>query len=637
MNDKFTRRDDSVANGTNSISTEKVRSKLKSAISSALTEAENTVVRAPTSAGKSYTVATTSWKESPQVTGGSPVVHLSGTSNARDSAAQKNGNSPATSATLKGRHDLCPLANGGHPEIRTHGGKCPQEWFDEMCGNRGVPFSVAHNLLDEQTDDDLPCTPCPAITQWRGVPRTEDGDPAQDVIFGTHEIGRVPALINGCNVVIDEQPDYTRNLDVGDIRASVTQYLRKQDVPEDTWEGFVTTRLDSDVNTRMRHKFSEPNRDWFLNDDDAHILAPGIVQAILQADLACHNRWVGETVYEYPDLNPHTDSLNYQVRIKIVLDKNYDIKILQVRPDFSKARCVIGLDAFPTKPKWRANVLDQISFQQILSREEEQAWRKFERDLRIIQVGDNKNSWTNRGFNEQKMSGLIAELRYQCHNEFRSVITSKTFETETRNIMQRHGVGDPLSEHYGAEKSIESFSDESIGLVAGCISPSSESVKDWLALLEKEATPKRERDDDYTRGQKWVGSNQDIAHALIQDVREQHVLQAVGRFARSPCDSEDGASVYVMTNVLPDYWVDETVADVDVLEPKQREIVSALSDGNGLTASEIEKSVSASRKHVYDTLDQIESQDWISVKQGAGNYNADVHDATRNPDWLVDL
>lgn len=259
------------------------------------------------------------------------------------------------------------------------------------------------------------------------------------------------------------------------------------------------------------------------------------MEAILKAEKESHNRWVGETLYLYPDLNPYADSPEQRIQIRIVLDKEYNIRLLQAVPDFSEARCVIGLDAFPTESKWRANTMPSLQFDRILSSREEQLWRQHERNLKIIQVGSNKNTWTVSGFNQQEVTSLCSELQCQFVEDFRSGVTSKRFADDLQDSMEAAGVENPRTIHYGLEKSVDEFATEAVVLVVGCISPSSDSIKDWLALLGNDATPKREVRSDY-EGQEWVGPDAHVAHELLRDVRNKHVLQAIGRYARRPAD-----------------------------------------------------------------------------------------------------
>ena len=625
------------------ISTDELRTRLENRILDAVKTGENVVINAPTSAGKTYTVSITQWKELPEVTGGNPVVLFEPSIPARRSAARKNKKSNASMEELLGRNDACPLA-GGHHDAAGNGetitapdGRDPSEWFNEMCSGRGLPFSHAHGEFERQYDGDLPCHPCDGLCQWEDIPVDEDGKPTEDVVAATHQFARAPSLVKDCVVVIDERPDFTTGLTVGDLRPAVTDYLQEVDAPVPRWEALTEEHGKEPRNRFFRQKFDRPERDWFCHAENSHVLAPGIVQAILSAEPQGDGRYKGECVYQYPDLNPFTETPEYRVVIRIVFDDDFNIKILQAVPDFSEARCVLGLDAHPTKPKWRMNTLSDITFDRILSKEERQEWRQNERGLKIVQIGCNKNTWTNRGFNEDKITGLCEELRYRFGGEFSSGITSQQFEFILRDVMEGAGIDDPTTTYYGLEKSIDKFEDQPVGLVAGCISPSSEHIKNWLALLEKDATPKREIKDNY-RGQDWVGPDASTAEEILADVREKGVIQAVGRYARSPDDPEDGAIVYVLTNMLPQRWVDRRVDDVDVLGDKERKILKAIADApDGLTCYEVEREMDVSRKHVYNTRDKCKRFSWFHIDREAGPYNRDVFYADRSPDCLVEL
>ena len=628
----------SSANESNSIETAEVRRRIEMVVINRLSDASNVVLQAPTSAGKSHVVSTTQWRDLPTITGGEPVIHLSDSTDARDSSFNKNESSAASGHRLLGRKDACPMFRGDYDDkMDAPDGSDPSEWLKRMCEGRGLSLSVAHTEFYKRYCGDLTRVPCEGCRQWEGVPRDEDGDPSYDVIFATHQFARAPAVIKNCNVVIDELPDFSTNLTTEDIRQSVRSYLNRVDAPDRTWEDLIVSHGQRKSNLFFIQQFDRPDREWILEGDHGHVLTPGLVRAILAAEPQCHDRWKGECLYRYPDLNPGSDSPTYSVRIRVVFDDNYDIELLQVVPDFSEARCVIGLDAHPTEPKWKANTLQSIDFEQLLSDEEAQYWRRNERNLEIVQVGDNKNSWTNRGFNEHKVTGICAELRHQYGNDFSTGITSDRFEGKLEQCMRSIGIDSPDTTHYGKEKSVDIFDGEKFGLVAGCISPSSEQIKDWLALLEKEATPRREEFDDY-EGQDWVGPDADVAKELLRDVREKGVLQAAGRYARSPDDPDDGATVYVLTNVLPSRKVDREVDDVQTFGTKAQEIIATVADSrDGLTPREILSRVDASRRYVYKILDQCRETPWMDVEEGAGSNDPDVFYTDRSPNCIVEL
>lgn len=618
-------------------STDEVRTKLCRDVHDSFLNKQNVVHSAPTSLGKTHLIATTPWRERADITGGQPVIHFLPNTNARDGAYEQNNDSEATGYRLVGRQDGCPLASGEYDgDIEAPDRSEPSEWFNQMCDEKGLPLSVAHTLFEQGTNEDLPEEDCVARQQWDEISLADDEKPSHDTIFATGNFARVPSLIQGCNVVFDERPDFTLNIDVSDVRKSITSYLQYIGAPVKTYEGLVANHIGECKNRFYRQKFHPPDQEWFLNDVDAHVLTPGIVRAILCAERRCHDRPVGDVMYRFPDLNPYTETPRYRVRIRIVFDQNNNLRLCQSVPDFTKARCIIGLDAHPTQAKWKANTIESINFNHILSCKERQVWRRDERNLEIVQVGDNKYTWTNEGFNEEKVAALCSELRHRYSDEFSSGIISKEFETALRSVMEAAGIAEPTTIHFGMEESVNTFADETVGLVAGCISPSSEQIKDWLALLGKQATPKREVTEDYT-GQEWIGPDADVAHELLWDVRERHVLQAVGRYGRSPSDPGSGATVYVLTDVLPSKWIDNHLGGIDLIKGKQRQILDTIRGApNAQVVSEVDDQVTATRRHIYETIKQYKSQEWLSVNEGAGPYNGDLFDVSRVPECVFD-
>ncbi|WP_265108014.1 hypothetical protein [Halosolutus halophilus] len=74
--------------------------------------------------------------------------------------------------------------------------------------------------------------------------------------------------------------------------------------------------------------------------------------------------------------------------VSVVLDESNDVRSVRVVPDFGSARSVVGLDAHPATPLWQASTLPWIKTTKVLDSEERQLWRRYERGLRVVQVGD---------------------------------------------------------------------------------------------------------------------------------------------------------------------------------------------------------------------------------------------------------
>jgi len=68
----------------------------------------------------------------------------------------------------------------------------------------------------------------------------------------------------------------------------------------------------------------------------------------------------------------------------------------------------------------------------------------------------------------------------------------------------------------------------------------------------------------------------ETAQEILSSVRENHVAQAAGRYARDP-DSEDGAVVYVRTDAMPPGFADEQVPGIALaFREEEAEIVEYL-------------------------------------------------------------
>ena len=627
-----------------------IRQSLKTKLRAMMENGENGVIQSPTSSGKTHTPSTTHWRSHSEITDGQPVVFLSGTTKARDGAITKSEESCATSESLEGRNDACPLASGdydsgnneGNTSISAPDGSEPSEWFNTMCEDRGLLTSVAHGIFEREHDGTLPCCEggesCQSTTQWTDIPRNDDGEVDYDVLHATHQFAKVPQLIEDCNVIIDERPDFSLNAGGKWLDNGIDSYLREIDAPI-RGHGRLMMAVTDDINVdldELQDELEEPDLNWFTNNPNAHTLIPGIVEAIITAEERIHKRWVGETEYTYPTLNPKHEGPEQKTTIRIVFDNEHNVRVLQATPDFSEARCVIGLDAHPTMPKWRGNTLPRIEKKQIVSDDERHKWRRNQRNLTIVQVGDNKNSWTRKNYNRQKAKVICNALRRKYGDKFTTGVTSKRYENVLQKQLAEAGIEFPDTMHFGNEKSVEDFVSELFGFIAGCINPSDEDIKDWIALLDKDATPKREAEEDY-QGQEWVGKDADVAEEILADVRENGVLQACGRYARSPQQPDDGATVFVLTNVLPDEYVDKKIPDVEVFGPKRKQILNYVASNNGVSAKMIEENTDSTRRYIYDTLKKCRGYSWMNVEEQSAHNDPTIYSADYAPDGLVEV
>jgi len=672
-----------------------------------------TVVDAETALGKTDMVATEPWPRRTDVTGGAPVIQFHETREARDQAADRTEQTTGGGAVLRGRKEKSPLARGDHdppedpdaedaPEVVvTIAGEPASDWLDRMCDRKGLPFSTALALAREHNDqglDDLPPQgrEDPAVTQWDGLPRDDDGDPAADVIHATHQFARVPSLRQHTNVVFDERPEFTVEFtesgdpeaETGRVRGMVGAYLREIDAPVSTWEEFVALAThdahDTDA-ARERDALDEalgadPPTEWYVDHPDAHAHAPALSRAIWNAlrweDLDATGRRSTTVVHEPPRFDTDGDDYYAREYLTVVLDDTHTVRRVRSTPDFSQARAVVGLDAHPCMDLWRANTHPDMTRDAVLDPTERHLWRRFERGLTVVQIGDatRPRSGPNarRWMNDDRVRAALDRLRDHYGDDFQTAIAPDAVEADVRQALGEAGVdlpGDGFDTteehtmHYGEEKSRNDFAGERAGYVYGCVDPGDGYVLDTLAELGLDAEPERVDPDAVddpehaecprcdgdgcrdchdtgrkrAKGRGFVGPDADTAEAVLASVRENHVAQAAGRYARDPEDG-DGAVVFVHTDATPPGFADLQVPGVEWLATDlQREIIDELVTRPSATARDLADAVDCSKEHVRETLATLAEEGLVRRRRATGDHGADVYREDGADTALADL
>jgi hypothetical protein len=660
--------------GSDVPTTDEARRRLEERIVEAVTQDEEVVLDAPTALGKSHTVATKPWRGVDD----QPVVHLHATRDARDEAMEASREANVKAKKLKGRREACPVARGDYDprdekieyEPITVDGTPASEWFDAVCEGRGIPFSTAHSWLKDRLEEEgrkMPCCAdngeCPAVKQWEDVPRTDSGEPAYDVIHATHAMAHVPSLTLRTNVFFDEQPDFTVDLSQDRIRRAVTAYLKEVEAPVRSFEhlvrvsqeGFSGNEHAADGRTSpsdQREDFlealeQEPSRDWYIQNDDAHVLAPALAKAIYYVEKRGNGRRAATVSHEPPTLYAQArdeEDWNRQW-LTVVLDEDNTVRSLRNTPSLGLAESVVGLDAHPSMPLWH-RVYPSLEKDEVLEPEERRLWRRYERGLQVVQAGDATRPLSGdkarEWFGEDRVRALVEHLDDVHDGALRTGITSMAVEDLLRDVLDETVDDDIETMHYGEEKSRNDFADETVGFVNGCIDPGDGFVLDLLAELDLDAEPavkETENGEQYRApGREFVGPDAETAQEILASVRENHVAQAAGRYARDP-DTDDGAVVYVRTDAMPPGFADEQVPGVAwAFGEKQAEIVEYLRDNPGSTAREISEATGASKRHVQKTLKRLVDEDLVTVREAAAKHGASVFsDCDANPDGVVDI
>ena len=670
--------------------TERVHERIGEATRDALAAEGYTVLDAPTSAGKTHTVVTTEWFDRavvPEaVTGDRPVAVFTETCEARDQAVAMAQDADIDVKVLLGYQEACGTASGDHAYDELYiDGEPAAKWIANAVENRGLAISVVHTKaarLAEQghvatdrtasaagTSDvgELPCcegdTKCRTETQWpEGGFMREDGDgPKFDLVLATHPFAFVPSLRSNTNVVLDEQPSYNHDLanDQERLRRAVTALLREVDSPREvnTFEDLVTagkTGLWDDgvplgkpaaqIRKELMHAIDTlPPMDWFFEDSDAHTLAPALAKAIWYAagdNPDANGRRTATVPYHPPRLDATASDEEGWNRtwVTVVLDDENRVRTIRNAPDFSQARSVVGLDAWPTPWLWQRNVHPNMTVERVLDADERRLWRRLERGLTVVQVGDATRPAGNDGcyFTEEHAKAVIQQLRAEFGPAFSKAGCASTVEDRVVTLLSEAGVDpDRLGTmHYGEEKSRNDFASEVVGLVYGCIDPGDDYVLDLLAECDLTAQPVMVEGDDGERHREhrrtFEGADADHAKELLGSVRETHTAQMTGRFGRNQPDGQQSV-VFVATDATPPGFADYHVPGVLWLarpSQKQRDLVEHLRENTGTTAKAAAEAVGCSKEHARQAFRALVEQGKVTVAKRSGEHGADVFDWT---------
>lgn len=403
----------------------------------------------------------------------------------------------------------------------------------------------------------------------------------------------------------------------------------------------------------------QPSMEWYRDNPQVHTLAPAFTRAVWRSEESAAGRRRARIPYEPPrlDAHAHDSSVWNRVMVDVVLDENWNLATVAQTPDMTLARSLIGLDAHaaPEPPNWQIDLHPTIQTDPILTPTERTLYRRYERGLRTVQVGEGTQPMTTGKYLEKtqgdKLRVLIEHLRDHYGEEFKTAISSIAAEPKLQKWMEDAGVVDPQTMHYGEERGRNDFAGEKVGMVAGTISPNDDAILNMLARQGWDAEPEMKecpncggtgqvKTDGETEvcdvcggdgevrehGQGFVGEDADKAEALLKSVREGHVAQSAGRWARDAEDPEDNATVFIMTEAAPTGFIDQKTPGVTwTTNENQRERLEYVRDQpNGATVREIAEEFGCSKQAASHTLKKAEQKGLVERTPGAGPYGADV-------------
>jgi hypothetical protein len=496
------------------------------------------------------------------------------------------------------------------------------------------------------------------VEQWDFIDLDQSFEPQElpDIIHATHQFARITGFVEGANVVFDEQPAFRLDTDSERLRDGIESFLREVEAPIETWDEFVLAATNKECTLGLSGLCeavrSDPSSEWYFDNSEAHVYIPAIVRALVDADHVGNNRYAGEVEHQ-PFYRGGGESESGMERVMVVLNERHEFELIKITPPLHSTRCVIGLDAHPDLERWRLDTLPSMTVEQVLCDEERHNWRRFERGLFVIQVGESDRPLTRAdNFSEGKTSALIDELTEEMP-ELRTAITSKAVEEQIGELLPDSDVSEPVL-HYGEELSRNDFADERTGLLVGCIDPGDDTVLNWLAIQGAEAAPERSNqtcgecngsgcyeclDTGYKRerGRGFRGPDADAAEALVASVRETHVAQAIGRYARDADHPDEPTVVFVWTAAIPDEMVDNKIPDVRSFTDNQERVVEYVCENGPVPTREIADALDLTKEAARTTLSELAEMGPVAIERCAGKHGAHLYDIDRSVEGFLYL
>jgi hypothetical protein len=535
----------------------------------------------------------------------------------------------------------CPTANGDYGEDWAD---LVTEWYDAGATPRQIHAHGGREAGDE--DDNLPCQRdgCEYARLW-------DFDPDEFELLIGHPLHlSKPKVAGDRTVIIDEYLGgaFETTLAGPHLRGAITRYLREFDeLPFDSFGELAMGRTDTDRRDDalawLEDRGFEPDGLGAIRFDDSHkhALAPLAVYTMLAtADSgALGNGFArsklpdgGVGVFEY-DHGP---------------DDEPAVHILR-RPDPLRfATNVIGLDGTPTPYLWDVATGCDLTHRVVL---EDRRAEYVEHALgyRIVQTSEYSRPYHNLDhINTGRDGALLRAIRHR-HGEAPGVITSSAalIEWDRDDLIDldkrpdRWAVTDgPVDEpmRYGNLLGSNQSDTTRVGAVIGSSHYGDGYIGKWAAYAGEAATLGTD-----ARGQDEQGRMTQLDYGETGDRIHEHMktetLQAMFRFGRDG----NGATVYVDSDVLPDWVPVHGHGEVATTCDGLRGTIEALEDLGTATTAEIEdhEAVEIKGCQIRRHIDRLRETGAIVTRPDPEDGRRDVHTLTGTagitPDGVVTL
>lgn len=462
----------------------------------------------------------------------------------------------------------------------------------------------------------------------------------------------------------------------------VVNYARGKDEDTDEYDAHEIADLVGELTSYQKSMAVDPHQlisealkkspplGWFKNNRGIHANANAFARAVWEAEERAAGRYAARVSHEPPRLDAHAhdaDGWNKE-EVRIVFNASFEPLQGWSVPDTTLAASVVGLDAHAQHedPLWQANLMPGIRTEKLVTGEERARYRRYERGLHVVKVGEATHPVTGGkyidGGQGRSFRAMVERLRHEHGDDFRSAISSKDAVEHIEGCLLDAGCDDPKTMYYGIEESNNDFAGEKVGYVAGSIDPGDNPIMNTVAGLGLDAAPATSecghcegsgkchgdcsRDDcgieaptcgvcdgsGQTRahGRGFAGKDAGAADRVLKGVREHHVHQSVGRYARDARDPESQAVVYVQTDAIAEHMYDvEVPGPVWTATENQRDVLEALEQSDvSKTTQELADEAGCTREAARQVLNHERVSEAVVKHPGEGRYGSDLWEPT---------
>lgn len=555
------------------LSIEAARDRTTDAIADAIERADDVLIEALPTTGKSYGSIAAAAETGQQVT----IAAGRGRNEQYEQYREWADEHGLSHYTLPAFTADCPTATGEHGD----------EWADTVRGwyAAGATPKEIHKYGESELGRPLPCQEdgrCPYSAKW-------EFDPDEyDVLIGHYSHLHNEKVVQGRTVLVDEFPAsaYEESLGGEQLARAVSTFLEgRPAIPFDDFADLLEHR-DDDARRADALRWFDDNgieRDGleaFADDGDAR--APLAVATIL-GGVTDDDRG---TEWERAELGNADDG-----RPLGLYNRTKNAVVLLRPPTLDYARHVVGLDGTPTPEMWKTALgRRRLNHRPVLGDDERADYLEDALGLRLVRTTDAVKSYSageseiaNRVTVDE--DAALLEAIADEHGQRPDLITTKRAE----RVFDDEGVLEDLvgrTKHYGDVKGSNEFADARLGAVLGSRNFGPAFVTKWAAYLDEPVDPRYP--GEHLPLEAGVRTDYgDAGNQIRRHMTEHETLQAAMRFGRDG----NGAVVYVHTDTLPE-WV-STAGDGRVVrtysDGERQVIEAARSDaiGDEWTTAEI--------------------------------------------------